>query len=277
MEDKEPSQKEPQDTIRQTIPDSNKNIVRETSTETAQKIEVEENDNLNSFENGKKINENNLIQEALDHKSVSIINLANELDTILTSINGTWENYPAGFVKYYNEEIKPKFNELLSYPCITSNQEKVILIFCFVCKYFLNRIKLLKVIPKDEIFQMLSIIYGQNYNIFSTNPNIGNSQGYELIEDKYFYQAFKELLPDKEVENSFGSNNFNCCYKYFLEFIFQSGFVENYLNDLLIREDINPQDFGALCYFPGNLLHHCEKNFNIPFFFHNKIFLTMMQ
>ena len=261
MEDKEPSQKEPQDTIRQTIPDSNKNIVRETSTETAQKIEVEENDNLNSFENGKKINENNLIQEALDHKSVSIINLANELDTILTSINSTWENYPAGFTKYYNEEIKPKFNELLSYPCITSNQEKVILIFCFVCKYFLNRIKLLKVIPKDEIFQMLSIIYGQNYNIFSTNPNIGNSQGYELIEDKYFYQAFKELLPDKEVENSFGSNIFNCCYKYFLEFIFQSGFVENYLNDLLIREDINPQDFGALCYFPGNLLHHCDKNF----------------
>ena len=215
MEDKEPSQKEPQDTIRQTIPDSDKNIVRETSTETAQKIEVEENDNLNSFENGKKINENNLIQEALDHKSVSIINLANELDSILTSINNTWENYPAGFVKYYNEEIKPKFNELLSYPCITSNQEKVILIFCFVCKYFLNRIKLFKVIPKDEIFQMLSIIYGQNYNIFSTNPNIGNSQGYELIEDKYFYKAFKELLPDKEVENSFGSNIFNCCYKYF--------------------------------------------------------------
>ena len=197
MEDKEPSQKEPQDTIRQTIPDSNQNIIQETSTETSQKIEIEQSDSTNNFENGKNISENNLIQEALDHKSISIINLANELDGVLTSINSTWENYRGGFVKFYDEEIKPKFNELLSYPCITSNQEKVILIFSFICKYFLSRMNLLKLIPKDEIFQMLSIIYGQNYNIFSTNPNIGNNQGYELIEDKYFYKVFKDLLPDK--------------------------------------------------------------------------------
>ena len=261
MEDKEPSQKEPQDTIRQAIPDSNQNIIQETSTETSQKIEIEENESTNNFENGKNISENNLIQEALDHKSISIINLANELDGVLTSINNTWENFRGGFVKFYNEEIKPKFNELLSYPCITSNQEKVILIFSFICKYFLSRINLLKLIPKDEIFQMLNIIYGQNYNIFSTNPNIGNNQGYELIEDKYFYKVFKDLLPDKDVDNSFGTNIFNCCYKYFLEFIFQSGFVENYLNDFLPREDIFPSDFGTLCYFPGNLLHHCDKHF----------------
>ena len=261
MEDEDPSQKEPQDTIRQTNIDSNKNIIQQTSSETAKKIEVEDNNNTKYVENGKKINENDIIHEALDHKSMSIINLANELDGLLTRINNTWENYREGFAKYYSEEIKPKFNELLSYPCITSNQEKVILIFSFFCKYFFSRINFLKEIPKEEIFMMLSIIYCQNCNIFSIHPNTGGSQEYELIEDKYLYQVFKEILPNKEVENSYGTNNNNCCYKYFMEFIFQSGFVDNYINDILLREDFISTEFTSICGFPGNLLHYCDKNF----------------
>ena len=55
MEDKESSQKEPQDTIRQAIPDSNQNIIQETSTETSQKIEIEENESTNNFENWKNV------------------------------------------------------------------------------------------------------------------------------------------------------------------------------------------------------------------------------
>ena len=93
---------------------------------------------------------------------------------------------------------------------------------------------------------MLSFIYGQNCNIFSIHPNVGGTQEYELIEDKYFYQVFKELLPNKEVENSYDNNNFNCGYKYFIEFIFQSEFIDSYLNDYLIRENLYPSEFNAI-------------------------------
>ena len=72
----------------------------------------------------------------MDYKSASIINLSTEFDNILTSINTTWENYREGYVKYFNEEVKPKFNELLSYPCINSNRKKVILIFSFYINTF---------------------------------------------------------------------------------------------------------------------------------------------
>ena len=261
MEDKEPSQKEPQDNIRATNKNSNPNTTTEPSSEAEQKISQEVNNKINIEENGKKLNESELIQEALDYKSASIINLSTELDSILNSINTTWENYREGYVKYFNEEVKPKFNELLSYPCINSNREKVLLIFSFFYKYFLNRINYLKEIPKDEIYMMLPIIYGQNYNIFSLHPNVSGIQEYELIEDKYFYKIFKEFLPNKEVENTYANNIHNCCYKYFIEFIFQSGFIDAYLTYFLIREDLSPPEFSAICYFPGNIFYLCDKHF----------------
>ena len=139
---------------------------------------------------------------------------------------------------------------------------------------------------------MLSIIYGQNYNIFSIHPNVGGIQEYELIEDKYFYQVFKELLPNKDVENFYANNPYNCCYKYFIEFIFQSGFNDAFLTDYLIREDLYPSELSAICYFPGNILYLCDKNFilkkvwnlkiiqiinyKISFFYQNKINILRM-
>ena len=202
-----------------------------------------------------------MIQEALDQKSASIINLSNELEGILTSINTTWENYPEGYAKYYIEEIKPKFHELLNYPCITSYQEKVLLIYGFFCKYFLIRINYLKEMPKEEMYMMLNIIYGSNINLFSIKPNLGGNQAYELIDDIYFYHIFKEILPNKDIENSYCLNSKNCLYKYFLEFIFQSGFVENYLNKFLFRDDIAQSEFGNILYFPANLLYLCDMDF----------------
>ena len=35
-------------------------------------------------------------------------------------------------------------------------------------------------------------------NIFSKTPNNMNVHNYELIDDKFFYKIFKELLPEKE-------------------------------------------------------------------------------
>ena len=261
MEDQNPSQKEPKDSIPDSNEFSNLNTTAQTSSEAKYKISQETNNKIEIEENEKKINENEIIQEAIDYKSASILNLSTELDSILISINTTWENNRQGYFKYFNEEVKPKLNELLSYPCINSNREKVILIFCFLIKYFSSRIKFLKEIFADEIYFMLNIIFGQNPNIFSMRPNVGGIQEYELIEDKYFYHAFKELLPNKEVENTYANNPYNCCYKYFIEFIFQSGFIEAYLNDYLTRNDLSPSEFSSICYFPGNILYLCDKNF----------------
>ena len=49
--------------------------------------------------------------------------------------------------------------------------------------------------------------------------------------------------------------------KYFIEFIFQSGFIEAYLNDYLTRNDLSPSEFSSICYFPGNIFYLCDKNF----------------
>ena len=178
MEDQNPSQKEPKDSIPDSNEFSNLNTTAQTSSEAKYKISQETNNKIEIEENEKKINENEIIQEAIDYKSTSILNLSTELDSILISINTTWENNRQGYFKYFNEEVKPKLKELLSYPCINSNREKVILIFCFLIKYFSSRIKFLKEIFADEIYFMLNIIYGQNHYIFSMRPNVGGIQEY---------------------------------------------------------------------------------------------------
>ena len=121
-------QKEPQDSIRKEQLDSTKETKDNEiiSSEANEKMK-EEKDIIMKEEKEKKYDQNDILQEALDQKSISIIDFANELDYILTSIKSTWENYRDGYTKYCVEEIRPKVNELLNYPCINSNREKVIL------------------------------------------------------------------------------------------------------------------------------------------------------
>ena len=77
MEDKDQSQNEPQDTVNEQISNNTHNTVEQISTEITQKLIEEENNKIKSEENGGLIQENNLVKEALDQKSLSIINLAN--------------------------------------------------------------------------------------------------------------------------------------------------------------------------------------------------------
>ena len=231
-----------------------------TNNESNQKI-LEEENKIKSEEDMKKINEKKMLQEAQEQKIKSIMNFLQETNNILSSIISTWENYREGYNKYFTEELKPKFNEFLSYPCITSFQDKAIIIYIFLCKYFLIRMNHLKEIPKDEIYHMINIVCGQNYNLFSIQPTDVNNQDYELINDKFFYDEFKRILPDKEIENSYIHNNKNCLYKYFIEFIFQSGFIDNYIKNILLREDLLPSEFGFCAYFPQNLFYLCDSNF----------------
>ena len=99
MEDQNPSQKEPKDSIPDSNEFSNLNTTAQTSSEAKYKISQETNNKIEIEENEKKINENEIIQEAIDYKSASILNLSTELDSILISINTTWENNRQGYFK----------------------------------------------------------------------------------------------------------------------------------------------------------------------------------
>ena len=260
MDNQQNSGNEPQDSDKKGESNLANAEAQTISNEVNQKI-MEEKDVIMKEENAKKSTDNNdILQEALNQKFVPLLNFYNKLDSILISINSTWENHRDGYAKFFSEEIRPKILELLSYPCTYSKGDKIIVLFGFLCKYILSRINYLKYIQKEEIYMILGMIYPNKVNLFSKNPNTGN-QPSKLLEDKYFYIVFKEILPDKEVENSYGPNQYNCLYKYFLEFIFQSGFVEKYLNDFLSREDIGINEFGNLVYFPANLLCYCDQQF----------------
>ena len=202
-----------------------------------------------------------LVNQAVQEKSIQTINFSNELDSILASLNIMWEKNRDGFDNYYQTDIIPKINEFLSYPCITAIQEKIFLIFRFLCKYFLTRKNYLKEMPLCELFEICIILYNNQVNIFSKTPN--NVQNYELIDDRIFYMIFKELLPNKEIENSFANSNRNCMYKYFVEFLFQIGFNDSYIDIILNRDDLSPGSYVNVSFLPFYLLNFYDRAFMI--------------
>ena len=195
--------------------------------------------------------EENKNQEAV--ASESIEQLSEEIENILTSINATWEYDKESYLNYFKTEVRPKITQWLSYSCLNSNQEIIKLIYRFLCKYYLERQKYLKEIPKEELENMIDILQG-NSNIFSIKES-------ELIFDKSFNAIFKELLPDKEFGIISEKNKKNSMYKSFIGFVFQCGFIENYLDKVLFRNDILPTYFSKLYSFPGNLLYLLDNNF----------------
>ena len=248
--------KEPQDSK----PSFKSNILKNNNEMIEMESKQYEEKNKKIDEKTQKIKDETLFNE----KTNQLIKFGNELDNILASIKGTWENYNQGFTEYYQKEIFPKFQEFLNYPCITQIQENIILIFKFLCKYFLSRQNFLKEIPTYEILGISIILFDeQSNNIFMNKPNISiEVQNYEIIGDKYFYQIFKELLPDKYIENTYGNLQRNCMYKYLIEFLFQCGFMDSYIDNILTRKDIiDPIIFMQISLYPMCVLKYCEKDF----------------
>ena len=130
--DNEPSDsKEPQDSIRpkqssieEEQPKDNEYDIN--NQEMSEKIGEEMKD-IKSEENEKITNEH-IVDEELIESSKELKNFYSDLETILININNIWNYNREGYVNHYITEIKPKINELLTYPCITSFQDKVILI-----------------------------------------------------------------------------------------------------------------------------------------------------
>ena len=267
MENQNNAPKEPQDSVRkknnnkqpkaqnnpeEKIPQDSLPAIQNSKEDDYHKIDIVEED--------QKIKNESIIQEAVHRKSIQILNFSNELEKILASLNIIWENNRDGYNKFYQNDIIPKINELLNYPCITSDEDKIFLIFRFLCKYFNSRQKYLKEIPFNELIQIISILYNQ-VNLFSKKPNNVNNQNCELIDDRNFYNIFKELLPNKEVENTFSNSDKNCMYKYFVEFLFQSGFVDSFVDDILARNDLSQGSFAQISFAPFYILNFCDKEF----------------
>ena len=268
MENGNNAPKEPQDSVRKNDNKQNESKnqnnleekIPQDNITNRQKL-IEENINrIISDEEGQKIKKESIVQEVVQEKSNQIINFSNELESILASLNVIWEKNRDGFENYYQTEIIPKITELLDYPCITSFQEKIFLIFRFLCKYFFSRKNYLKEIPFTEIVEIIIILYNQ-VNLFSKTPNNVNIQNCELIDDRFFYQIFKELLPNKEVENTFSNSDKNCMYKYFVEFLFQSGFTDSFVDDILTRNDLSAGSFAQVSFAPFYILNFCDKEY----------------
>ena len=206
-----------------------------------------------------EIQGNELVNQIVEEKSIEIINFSNELDNILASLNIVWEKNRDGFENYYQTDVIPKINEFLSYPCVTAVQEKIYLIFRFLCKYFLLRKNFIKEMPLCELCEIVAILYNNQVNIFSKTPN--NVQNYELIGDRIFYIIFKELIPNKEIENTFANSNKNCMYKYFVEFLFQIGFNDSYIENILNKNDFSPSSYINVSFLPFYLLNFYDKTF----------------
>ena len=205
-------------------------------------------------------------EEAKTMEKVEVIENINKYkryyDDLLNTMKNTWEFNQENFTNYYTS-ISSNINNMLNIPCIVANKNNVILIFKFLCNFIDFLKDKLKTIP----IITLTFLYDLNETeIFSktlTNPNTGNvfDSNYDLIEDKSFYEAFKELLPETEVENhQFPCEN-NCMYKYFMEFLFQSGFNKNFINDFLSREDLDFTHYTYFLHHAFMMLINCNEDF----------------
>ena len=131
MDNQQNSGNEPQDSDKKGESNLANAEAQTISNEVNQKI-MEEKDVIMKEENAKKSTDNNdILQEALNQKFVPLLNFYNKLDSILISINSTWENHRDGYAKFFSEEIRPKILELLSYPCTYSKGDKIIVLFGF--------------------------------------------------------------------------------------------------------------------------------------------------
>ena len=227
------------------------------SLDTGAKMSEDQYQKKQKKEESKKIE-----KEEKSETTENITRLKKYYDDLLNTIINTWEFNQENFLNYYSS-INSNINNMLSVPCIVANKNNVLLIFNFLCN-FINFLKdKLKTIP----IMVLTFLYNLNENeIFARNPTNLNTvspfnSNYDIIEDKLFYEAFKQFLPDKEVVNHQFPISNNCMYKYFTEFLFHSGFNQNFLNDFLSRDDL---DFTHYTYFSHHaflMLINCSQDF----------------
>ena len=189
-------------------------------------------------------------------------------DSLFKDIINNWENQLGdSYDKFYDKKVFPALISMFSQPCVICNQEIIILIFKFLCKYFFFLKNNLKSINTKQIYILSMLLEFHKYNLLSLYPKINNNYNYditnekfELISDKLFYYLFKEILPNEEIENSLYDNNENCMMKYIKEYLFKIGFIENYIKDFLSR-NFHFLDYLKHSFFVFYILNYCDESF----------------
>ena len=239
----------------QNINPSNEN----NNTKNEEKKQQEESENKINSES-QNIKFKGEIQEALKEKSQKIIQFSEILDNIILNNEAMWTNCRKDYENYFEANTKQQINTYLCQSCNILIQENVLLTFKFLCKYFNSRMKYLREISSNEIVFLVSSA-SPSKNFFSENPISDNPEGVTMIDDRYFYQIFKELLPDKEVENSYINIHGNCMLKYLYEYLLQSGFIDAYIDNVLTRDDFTASNYMMLFYFLVLILLCCDRDF----------------
>ena len=207
------------------------------------------------------INRQQMFKEAEAQKFENLKRKQKFYDDLLNNIIDNWNNNQENFINYYTS-INDNLSLMLDSPCIVSNQDNIIFIFKFLCSFIDFLKDKLKTIP----LMVLTFLYNLNEcQIFSKNPKIVNANIFnsnnDLIEDKIFYLVFKELLPEAEIENPEFPFINNCMYKYFMEFLFHSGFNKNFLTDFLSRDDLDFAHYIYYSQYAFSMLSTCSSDF----------------
>ena len=250
------------------INSNNKNRLNNNNYEEESKNDKEEEKKSEELENKEKLTREKR-KNQIEMEKTRLIELEKKYNDLLNNIIKNWETNRENYEKFYETQVHPVITSMLLQPCIIGNQTIIIFIFKFLCNYFYFLKDKLKEIPLKQI-NILYWTFTDKCNLFSKYPKINNNynynifnENYDLISDKLFYYLFKEILPDAEIENSQLASvfNYNCMMKYFLEYLIKIGFIDNYINVLLSREDIEIDQYLSLIYPIFVILNSCDDNF----------------
>ena len=249
------------------INSNNKNRLNNNNYEEESKNDKEEEKKSEELENKEKLTREKR-KNQIEMEKTRLIELEKKYNDLLNNIIKNWETNRENYEKFYEAQVHPAITSMLLQPCIIGNQTIIIFIFKFLCNYFYFLKDKLKEMPLKQI-NILYWIFTDKYNLFSKYPKINNNynynifnENYDLISDKLFYYLFKEILPDAEIENSqLSGKSYNCMMKYFLEYLLKIGFIDNYINVLLSREDIEIDQYLSLIYPIFVILNSCDDSF----------------
>ena len=184
----------------------------------------------------------------------------------LTKMISTWENDQNNFGYYYHKELYNFLLSMMRNPCIIAYQETVSQSFNFLCNYFSFFKDKLNEIPIPTM-HIIIWIFSRKNNLFSLYPNWNFLDEFdernELIGDNFFYYLLKRIDPEIKIENPQLGNSYNCMLKYLLEYLLQIGFLDNFINVFLEREDIEPYTYISCTDFVFNILNFCEDKYLI--------------
>ena len=185
-----------------------------------------------------------------------------EFDSILEEMKKIFITNKQNIETFF-EKINKTITSCLSQPCIMFLKDIINAIFIFLCKYF--------TFIKDNFKEIPLNIMKKSYNLMTTemflrfpNININNEKDlelYELVGDDFFYGLFKSLLPNDDIINFEFNPKYNSMYKYFMEYLFHTGYNKKFITDFLQRDDLDMENYLLFSDYAFQILVYCNDDY----------------